>query len=224
MFRDNFPGSSEVIWKRVSILIVLPLLLAALAAGQNQNRGGGSDAPDPPKTLPGLNDPSVNNAGVDVSSYLIGPNDILNITVFREKDWSGLYPVRTDGMITVALVGELKAAGLTPKQLEKQFTEALKEQLTEPNVTVAVYEVRSKTYHVTGGVRRAGTFPLIKNPTTVFDAINDAGGFSDNFANQTDIQIIRGTQRLKFNYKDFVKGKNLDKNIPLQDGDTVLVK
>lgn len=166
----------------------------------------------------------MNNAQVDVASYIIGPNDVLNIEVFREPAWTKLYPVRTDGMITVALVGEMKAAGLTPTQLQKQLKEALKEELNDPQVTVSVYDVRSKTYQVTGEVKRPGTFSLIKEPTTVFEAINQAGGFLDNFANQKDVLIIRGTQRLHFNYKDFVKGKNLDKNIPLQNGDTVDVK
>jgi polysaccharide export outer membrane protein len=212
-----------VIWKRFSVLIVLPLLVAALAAGQNQNNGAATDAPPPPKTMPGLTDPAVNNAQVDVATYIIGPSDVLNIEVFKEPAWTKLYPVRTDGMITVSLVGEMKAAGLTPTQLKKQLTEALKEQLNEPEVTVSVYDVRSKLYTVTGDVKRAGSFPLIKEPTTVFEAVNLAGGFSDPFTNGKHIRIIRGSQRIEFNYEDYVKGKHLDKNIPLQNGDTVIV-
>ncbi len=225
MFRDNFPGSSEVIWKRAWVLLVLTALSVAGLWAQNQSKGGGNDAaPDPPKAVPGMSDPAVNNAQVDLGTYIIGPNDVLNVAVFREKDWSGYYTVRTDGMITVALVGELKAAGLTPTQLQKQLTEALKEQLNDPQVTVSVYDVRSKTYAVTGSVKRPGTFALIKEPTTVFEALNQAGGFADNFADKKHISIIRGTKRIPFNWDDFVKGKNLDKNIPLQNGDTVLVK
>jgi polysaccharide biosynthesis/export protein len=224
MFRDNFPGSSEVIWKRAWVLIVLPALFAAGLIAQNQGKGGGGEAPEPPKTMPGLNDPAVNNAQVDVASYIIGPNDILNIEVFGEPRWTKPYQVRTDGMITVALIGEMKAAGLTPIQLQRQLTEAFKSQINEPNVTVSVYDVRSKMYQVTGEVRRPGNFALIKNPTTVFEAINEAGGFLDNFADRKHIQVIRGTQRFPFNYDDYVRGKNLDKNIPLQSGDTVYVK
>ena len=82
----------------------------------------------------------------------------------------------------------------------------------------------ARQYSVTGEVKRPGDYPLIKNPTTVFEAINQAGGFLDTFANRSDILIIRGTQRLKFNYNDYVKGKNLDKNVPLENGDTVIVK
>jgi polysaccharide biosynthesis/export protein len=216
-----------VIRKRLAVLIVLPVLIAAPAVAQNQNSTKDetpASAPDAPKPLPGLNDPLANTAAVDHSTYIIGPNDVLSIEVFKEPAWSKLYPVRTDGMISVSLIGEMRAAGLTPKQLEAQLTEALKAQINEPNVTVSVYDVRSKTYTVTGEVKRPGEYPLIKNPTTVFEAINEAGGFMDNFSDRKHITIIRGAKRIPFNYNDYVKGKNLDKNIPLQNGDTVIVK
>ncbi len=231
MLRDSFPGSSQVTWRGLTVLLVLPVLFAAAADAQNQNNnnnntgvGTPSGAPDAPKPLPGLSDPAANSAAVDQSTYIIGPNDILDIDVFREKDWSHLYPVRTDGMISVSLVGEMRAAGLTPKQLEQQLSDALKSQIKDPSVTVTVYDVRSKTYSVTGEVKRPGDYPLIKNPTTVFEAINEAGGFLDTFANRSKITIIRGKDRYFFNYNDYVKGKNLDKNIALQNGDTIIVK
>jgi polysaccharide biosynthesis/export protein len=227
MLRDDFPGSSQVTWKRLTVLLVLPVLFAAAASAQNQNNSGTatpSAAPDAPKALPGLNDPAASAAAVDQATYIIGPNDILDIEVFREKDWSHLYPVRTDGMISVDLVGEMRAAGLTPKQLEGQLADALKTQIKEPSVTVTVYDVRSKLYTVTGEVKRPGGYPLIKNPMTVFDAINEAGGFLDNFSDRKHITIIRGSQRIPFNYEDYVKGKHLDKNIALQNGDTIIVK
>lgn len=215
-----------MIRKRLAVLLVLPVLFAISAVAQNQS--GKSEAPagapDAPKALPGLSDPAANGAAVDHSSYIIGPNDILNIEVFKEPAWTKLYPVGTDGMISVALIGEMRASGLTPKQLEAQLTDALKSQVKEPSVTVSVYDVRSKTYAVTGEVKRPGDYPLIKNPTTVFDAINEAGGFLDNFSNRSKITIIRENKRYFFNYNDYVKGKNLDKNIPLQNGDTIIVK
>ena len=212
----------------LTVLLVLPVLFAAGASAQNQNDNKGvgtpSEAPDAPKPLPGLNDPAASGAAVDHSTYIIGPNDILSIEVFKEPAWTKLYPVRTDGMISIALIGEMRAAGLTPKQLEQQLSDALKSQIKDPSVTVTVYDVRSKTYSVTGEVKRPGDYPLIKNPTTVFEAINEAGGFLDTFANRSKITIIRGTNRYFFNYNDYVKGKNLDKNIPLQNGDTIIVK
>jgi polysaccharide biosynthesis/export protein len=212
-----------VIWKRYSVLVVLLAVGAAGAAAQDQTKGGGAEAPNAPKVLPGANDPAVNNAAVDQSTYIIGPNDVLDIEVFREKDWSKYYPVRTDGMITIPLIGEMRASGLTPKQLETQLTEAFKSQVKEPNVTVSVYDVRSKKYSITGEVKRGGDYPLIKNPTTVFEAIVSAGGFLDQFSHQT-ATVMRGTQRFEFSYKDYVKGKHMEKNIPLENGDTVIVR
>jgi polysaccharide export outer membrane protein len=126
-------------------------------------------------------------------------------------------------MITVPLTGEMRAEGLTPLQLTRQLTEALKEKLRDPEVSVTVWEVRSKKYTVTGQVKRPGSFSLVRQ-MTVFEALTEAGGFLDNFTNQKDILIMRGAQRLHFNYKDYVKGKNLDKNIPIQNGDTIVVK
>ena len=225
MFRDCANRAGLALGVALAALVVLPFLPGSAAFAQNQqNQNETPPAPDAPKALPGLNDPSVSGANVDLTTYVIGPADILDIEVFRDKDLSRLYPVRTDGMITVPLVGEMKAAGLTPKQLTKQLTEALTEQLKDPLVTITVYDVRSQKYEVTGQVKRPGSYPLI-GTVTVFDAINDAGGFTDTFANQSHIQIIRGpTKRYEFNYKDYLKGKNTDKNIALQNGDVVYVK
>jgi polysaccharide export outer membrane protein len=222
MFRDIFPRSSEVFWKRVAVLLVLPVLFAAVAPAQNPAPGTPAPPPSATKPLPGLDDPAISGAQVDPGTYIIGANDVLNVNVFHDRDWTGLYPVRTDGMITVATFGEMKAEGLTPRQLEKQLTEVLSEKLKDPEVTVGLYEVRSKKYTITGQVKRPGSYPLIR-ATTVFEAINDAS-FLDTFANQGDILILRGDKTFHFSWKDYVKGKNRDKNIPLQNGDTIVVK
>jgi len=212
-----------MVWKRVAVLIVLPVLFAAAGIAQNPAPPVATPAPNAPKPLPGLDDPSVSGAPVDPGTYVIGANDVLRVDVFHDKDWTGLYPVRTDGMITVATFGEMKAEGLTPRQLEKQLTEVLSEKLRDPQVTVGLYEVRSKKYTVTGNVKRPGSFPLIR-VTTVFEAITDSGGgFLDNFSNKKDILILRGKETFHFNYNDYLKGKR-DKNIALQNGDTIVVK
>jgi polysaccharide biosynthesis/export protein len=223
MSRDRFPKSSEVFWKRRAVLLVLPVLLAAGMRAQNTPGTDAPPAPSAPKQLPGLDDPSITGAQVDPGTYIIGANDVLSVNVFHDKDWTGLYAVRTDGMITVATFGEMKAEGLTPRQLEKQLTEVLAEKLRDPVVTVGLYDVRSKKYTVTGQVARPGSVPLVR-VTTVFEAINDAGGFRDAFANQKDILILRGKDTIHFSYKDYLKGKNRDKNIALQSGDTIVVK
>jgi polysaccharide biosynthesis/export protein len=223
MFRDTFPKNSEVFWKRIAVLLVLPMLFTLPSLAQNQpGPTESSGAPNAPKPLPGLDDPAISGAQVDLGTYVIGANDILSVNVFHDKDWTGLYPVRTDGMITVATFGEMKAEGLTPRQLERQLTEVLTQKLKDPVVTVGVYQVLSKKYTVTGQVKRAGSYPLIR-PTKVFEAINEAS-FADNFSNQKDILILRGDQTFHFNYRDYLRGKNRDKNIELQNGDTIVVK
>jgi len=194
---------------------------------QNQPKPAPEPKPpvqDPPVPEPGVIEPPIGGAQVDLGTYVIGAGDVLNVNVFRDKDWTGLYPVRTDGMITVALYGEMKAEGLTPRQLEKQLTEALKEKLRDPVVTVGVYQVRSKsrTYMVAGQVKRPGEYPLIR-PTTVFEGINQAS-FADTFSNQKDILILRGDQTFHFDYRAFLKGENRDQNLVLQNGDTIYVK
>jgi polysaccharide biosynthesis/export protein len=126
-------------------------------------------------------------------------------------------------MITVPLFGEMKAEGLTPLQLEQQMTDLLSGNGKNPEVSVTVWEVRNKKYTVSGQVKRPGSYPLSR-PTTVFDAIFDAGGFVDNFSDQTDILILRGSQALHFNYEDHVRGENRDRNIALENGDTIVVK
>jgi len=175
-----------------------------------------------PKALPAGAADITTGAPVDPKSYVIGAEDILYIRVWREPDFTGPVGVRPDGKITLPLVGDLQAAGLTPERLGEQVKQALSDLINKPDVTVMVSQVNSKKYTVAGGVNRPGTFPMVM-ATTVFDALNASGGFRE-FANRKNIMIIRGTKRLRFNYDDFVKGKHPETNIPLENGDTILVK
>lgn len=161
---------------------------------------------------------------VDPKSYLIGPEDILRIEVFRDAEMSRPVNVRPDGKITLPLVGDLQAEGLTPERLTVQLKEALSQYMNNPEVTISVIAINSKSFTVTGKVNHPGRIPLV-TPIRVFDALGMSGGFQD-FANTKKITIVRGGQRLIFNYNDYVKGKKeaLDQNIWLQNGDTVLVK
>jgi polysaccharide biosynthesis/export protein len=161
---------------------------------------------------------------VDPKSYLIGAEDILHIEVFRDTDLTRAVNVRPDGKITLPLVGDLQAEGLTPERLGIQMKEALSQFMNNPEVTISVLAVNSKWFTVTGKVNHPGRFPLV-TPIRVFDALGLTGGFQD-FANEKNITIVRGAQRLTFNYKDYLKGKKeaLDQNILLQSGDTVSVK
>jgi polysaccharide biosynthesis/export protein len=161
---------------------------------------------------------------VNPSTYLIGPEDVLKVEVYQNDQLSRLVNVRPDGKITLLLIGDVQAEGLTPERLTAQVKEAYTQTIIEPQVTISVMAVNSKSFTITGKVNRGGKFPLV-TPMRVFDALGLSGGFQD-FANQKDITIVRGAQRLSFNYKDYLKGKKkaLDQNIWLQNGDTISVK
>ena len=158
---------------------------------------------------------------VDPKTYSIGTGDVLFVRVWREMDFTGPYPVRPDGKITIPLVGDVQAAGLTPDRLGEQLKQALSEYINSPDVTVSLQQVNSKKYFITGEVARPGEFILLQ-PTRVFDALSNASGFRD-FANKKKIVIIRGAERIRFNYLEVLKGKNLEQNIFLENGDTIIV-
>ncbi len=160
-------------------------------------------------------------AGVDPTTFQIGAEDILFIQVWREPDFTRQVIVRPDGKITMPLIGEIQASGITPDQLGKSLTESLNKYLNNPQVSVSVLAVNSKKYYITGEVNKPGSFPLVV-PTRVLEALSNAGGFRD-FANEKKIVILRKGERLKFNYKEVVKGKNMDQNIYLENGDYIVV-
>ena len=166
-------------------------------------------------------------AGSAISEeFVIGTGDVLAINVWKETEVSRVVPVRSDGRISLPLVGELQAGGRTPKQLEAAITTKLKDYVSEPEVTVIVQEIKSQKFNVLGMVMKPGSY-VLTNPTTILDAIAMAGGFRD-FAKQKDVYVLRraadGNQtRLPFNYKDVVKGRNSTQNIALQLNDTIVV-
>jgi len=159
-------------------------------------------------------------------SFVIGNDDRLAINVWKEADLTRSIPVRSDGKISLPLVGELQAAGRTPLQLEQDIANKLRNYITEPEVTVMVEQINSEKFNILGQVTRPGSYPLTAS-TTVMDAIAIAGGFKD-FAKQKGIYILRqnpggGQSRIAFNYKDFIKGKNSGQNIKLEPRDSVVV-
>lgn len=160
-------------------------------------------------------------APVDPKTYVIGPEDILTIHVWREQELSTAVQVRPDGKITMPLVGEMEAAGQTPEGLKAKVVEALQELIIKPEVTVTVRSVLSRKYYVTGEVNRSGPFPLVV-PTTILEALTNAGGFRE-FANTKKITVLRKGKLLKFNYNDVVKGKNMDQNVLIENGDFIHV-
>jgi polysaccharide biosynthesis/export protein len=209
--------------RKISPFIMLAL--ACIPAWGQAGKTAPSTIPqvvDAPRVTPGGTD-AVAQA-VDPKSYLIGPEDILHIEVFRDQEITRSVNVRPDGKITLPLVGDLQAEGLTPERLGIQVKEALTQFENNPQVTISVLQVNSKSFTITGKVNHPARFPLV-TPMRIFDALGLAGGFQE-FANQKKITIVRGAQRLYFNYNDYLKGKKeaLDQNIWLQNGDTINVK
>ncbi len=159
------------------------------------------------------------------AEYTIGPEDVLNINVWKEPDVSGSVPVRPDGKISLPLLNDVQAAGLTPVQLAAEISQRLKRFMTEPHVTVIVTAMNSRRAYVMGQVTRQGAVPLISN-LTVLQALSSAGGPAQ-FANTKKIYILRmengKQQKIPFNYVAVIKGKNPEQNINLQPGDTIVV-
>lgn len=204
---------------RMTWLLALPLLLSVVAFAQSGTSSGQAVAPD-------KNGSENHSAGRSDDAYVIGPNDVLAINVWKEPDISRSVPVRSDGKISLALVGELQAGGQTPRQLEQEITKRLQNYISEPEVTVIVTDSKSQKVNILGMIARPGAY-LLTSSTTVLDAIAMAGGFKD-FAKQKSIYILRPSpdgaeKRIPFNYKDVIKGKNPEQNVRLQAGDTVVV-
>lgn len=163
---------------------------------------------------------------VPPAGYVIGPEDVLAIVFWREKDLSvDAAAVRPDGKITVPLVNDIQAAGITPDQLRQQIEAAASKYVADPSVTVVVKTINSRKVFITGQVAKPGQYPLTA-PTTVVQLIALAGGLHE-FADSKKILIMRtqGKQQIAtpFNYEDVLNRRNLQQNIELQPGDTVIV-
>jgi polysaccharide export outer membrane protein len=160
------------------------------------------------------------------SSFVIGNDDVLAISVWKEPELSKSVPVRSDGKISLPLVGEIQATGRTPLQLEQELSTKLQSFVNSPEVTVIVEEIHSKKFNIVGEVVKPGSYSMAQ-AATVMDAIAIAGGFRD-FAKKTGVYILRkapdGSQtKIGFNYKDFIKGKNPEQNVKLEPNDTIIV-
>jgi len=158
--------------------------------------------------------------------YVIGPGDIIAVNVWKEPDVSRAVPVRSDGRISLPLVGEVQASGVSPKGLEKEIASRLQNYISDPEVTVIVQEMRSQKFNILGQVAKPGSY-LLTGSTTVLDAIAMAGGFRD-FAKQRSIYVLRVRpdgvrEKLPFNYKEVIKGSYSAQNVKLEPRDTVVV-
>lgn len=206
--------------KMVVVGVCAGLLALAPRAAAAQASAAISDSPvaSPRAALPA--------AVVPPPDYVIGPQDQLSIIFWRDKDLSvDVVIVRPDGKISLPLLNDVQASGLTPEQLRENVTEAAKRYIEDPNATVVVREINSRKVFITGEIDKPGTYPLA-GPTTVLQLIATAGGVRE-YADRTKIVILRtenGKQiGYRFNYKEVVEQKNMKQNIELRPGDTVIV-
>jgi polysaccharide export outer membrane protein len=158
--------------------------------------------------------------GADGKPYVIGPLDVLYIRVWNNANLTGMVDVRSDGMISLALIGEMKADGLTVQQLIEELKTKLGDYLLNPEVDVQVTKVNSKKFLVVGAVGRQGEYPLV-GKTTIFEALVTAGVRED--AKQNKIYLLRGTEKHFFNYKDALQGRNSKQDIAIENGDRIIV-
>jgi len=198
-------------------LLIAIVLTALPSYAQDKSRPAQSAPPD-------TADGGRKAAKLD-SSYTIGPQDVIDIAVWKEPELTRTVPVRPDGKISLPLLNDVQAAGFTPSQLAEQITESLKKYVTNPQVTVIVNQINSQRIYILGEVNRAGAYPLLPN-MTVLQGLSSAGGFTQ-FANIKKIYVLRtenGKQtKYPFNYKEVTNGKSPDQNIVLKAGDTIMV-
>jgi polysaccharide export outer membrane protein len=206
---------------RIAILVVASLTAAVAARAQQP-----AAAAPPSQALAtppaGANVP----AGAALpAGYVIGPEDVLDVVFWRDKDMSAQVTVRPDGRITLPLLNDVQASGLTPDQLREQLTAAAKKYVEDPSITVVVKTINSRKVFITGMVAKPGSYALTA-PTTVMQLIAMAGGIQE-FADSKNIVVMRtenGRQlSYQFNYKEVLKRRNLRQNIELKPGDTVVV-
>jgi polysaccharide export outer membrane protein len=210
---------------KLNTLQALVLGFVVLIAGSRAGRAQ-SAASENSETNPSGQSGSLASDRPHDEKFVIGNDDVLAISVWKEPDLTKAVPVRSDGKISLPLVGEMQATGKTPLQLERDITDKLKNFITAPEVTVIVQQVLSRKFNILGQVGKPGAYPLTA-ATTIVDALATAGGLRD-FAKKTGIYVLRkgpnGQQeRLKFNYKDFLKGKNVSQNIKVEPNDTIIV-
>ena len=196
----------------------LPLLGLILVAQYTVEQGAAGQRPETRAT-------SVTSAAPVGADYRIGPQDVLRIDVWKEPDISRTVPVRPDGRISLPLLNDVQASGLTAMDLAASIRESLSKYLTNPQVTVTVTEINSRRIYITGEVTHPGSLPLLPN-MTVLQALSSAGGFTQ-FAKLKNIYVLRtenGKQvKHPFNYKEVVKGNHAEQDILLLPGDVIVI-
>jgi len=225
---------TEIEVKKVFLAICLTWFVASPVLSQRAPTGNRSQNPAPQTTTPApkpstqqppAKQPAATNPTV-TEDFVIGPEDVLSIAVWREPDLATKAVVRPDGKIGVTLLGDVQASGLTTGQLKENIAKGLTRYVAEPEVSVVVAEIHSQTVHLIGAVGRPGAYSL-GGPLTIMELLARAGGIAEG-AKSEDIAIVRTvgktTQRIPFNYKAFIEGRDLMHNILLKNGDVIVVR
>jgi polysaccharide export outer membrane protein len=198
------------------------LMLAVVPAKAQEPAGSHQTAQSP---VPAIPDETVKKSATADPNYVIGAQDVLDVNVWKEPDVSRTVPVRPDGKISLPLLNDVQAAGLTPAQLAAQVTDSLKKYVTNPQVTVIVTVINSQRVYILGEVTRPGAFPLIPG-MSVLQALSSAGGFTQ-FAKVKSIFVRRfengKEEKFPFNYREVIGGKKPEQDILLKAGDTIVV-
>jgi len=206
--------------RRLTLLTVAFSLLLALCMGAQEAAGR-----QHPQAITSAANELAKKVATQDPNYVIGSQDMLDISVWREPDFSRTVPVRPDGKISLPLLNDMQAAGLTPSQLAEELTKSLNKFVTNPQVTIIVTQINSQRFYVLGEAARPGAYTLIPD-MTILQGLSNAGGFTP-YANSKKIYLLREEngkqQKLSFNYKDVISGKRTEQNIALKNGDTIVV-
>jgi polysaccharide export outer membrane protein len=180
---------------------------------------------DKPAPAPAATPAAADGGVIPPVDYAIGPGDVLNIVFWREPDMTADVVVRPDGRISVPLLNDVVVAGLSPEQLRQKLAVDARRFVQDPNVTVVVKQINSRRVFITGQVSKPGPYPLV-TPMNVLQLISTAGGLLE-YADGKDVVVMRTENgkaiNFRFNYKEVVRRKNLQQNIDLKPGDTVIV-
>jgi polysaccharide export outer membrane protein len=212
--------------KLFTMIGILALALRGNVWGEAPAASGQKQQAAPAQSESAAQQPATATGNSANDDYLIGTSDVLEINVWQEKELTESVPVRSDGKISMPLIGEVQASGRTHTQLKEEITAKLRSYLTAPDVTVVVLQMNSRKFNVLGRVAKPGSYSLSAT-TTVLDAIAEAGGFQD-FAKVKKIYILRRDDKgrvshIPFNYKDVIQGKHPEENIALLPNDSVVV-
>lgn len=209
---------------KLALSLALGLAAASLMAQTTNANGAASDPASATAVADKPQAPAGTGTLAQDSDYVIGADDLLKIVVWKETELTETLPVRPDGKISMPLLGDVAAAGMTPTDLAESIRQKLKKYIADPRVTVVVAAMNSRRVFVTGEVSHSGAIPLLPH-MTVLQALSSAG--FTQFANLKAIYVLRnegGRQtKLPFNYKEVVKGQHSEENVELRPGDTVVV-